>query len=63
MGRTKLCSPSKHVWYRVDKRDPSESHDICEICGTRFPCLGCLHADCESARELGIETWEKEGVR
>ncbi len=43
--RTKLCSPSKHIWKPLNKRSKILK---CEVCKTLFPCrdLECGHIDC-----------------
>jgi hypothetical protein len=56
--RIPLCSNSKHRWVRRGKRD------VCEVCGTKFPCSNkdCGHGDCADCRVIGIDQWTKENV-
>lgn len=56
MPRVPICSNSKHIWKH------KTAHDVCDICGTKFPCSNerCGHEDCIEAREIGVEAWNRK---
>jgi len=55
--KRKPCATSRHAW-----RQTKSNYEVCDNCGTRFPCAAkdCGHLDCMYVRGQEIPEYWKQ---